>query len=180
MTSPHDVGLWQEILIWKAITDVFERKLGPAAKNTTQVGYVKQTLTWSTGTHTYEVKWHTPNTHPGEPGKFSSPEFGILVDQDRVMNIESKNWAPNYKPLSADSTKSQIISRFQYLTANQNLVIITDWIVEKSDSLEIQSLLNQWNIHVILTGRQAEAPDDWDSYRAIYRQLKPILLSVLK
>jgi hypothetical protein len=126
MTSPYDVGLWQEILIWKVITDVLERKLGPATKNTTQVGYVKQTLTWPTGTHTYEVKWHTPNTHPGEPGKFSSPEFGILVDQDRVMNIESKNWAVDYKPLSADSTQSQIVSRFQYLTANQNILIITD------------------------------------------------------
>ena len=113
-------------------------------------------------------------------GEFSSPEFGILVDQDRVMNIENKNWAVNYKPLSADSTQSQIVTRFKYLTANQNILVITDWIVEKNDSIVIQGLINQWNIDGILTHRQATAPDDWSSYNAIYPQLKPILLGILK
>lgn len=177
---PSEVGLWQEIIVWKIILDAARQRVPRINIDNTQRSQIKQKLTWTNAGRTYIVNWYTPNTHPQAKGAISKPEFDVSINDKRILDIESKNWNVNYKPLSLAVVKSQIITRFQYLKADQNVLVISEWRTENSATPTIQTMLNLWHIEKILTHRQATGACDVRSYNAIKVHLEPILAKVLQ
>lgn len=178
--SPSEVGFWQEIIIWNIIIDTATQRFGQGELNTSQKGHVKQTIIWKNGSKLYTVNWYTPNTHPYKTGTISKPEFDICVNGTRRLNLESKNWKLDYKPLSLATTKSQIISRFQHIIADQNVVVISEWRTENGNTAQIEKLLNQWNVKVVLTHRQTTGVEDQETQNIIKTKLNPILDAVFQ
>jgi hypothetical protein len=176
LSSTH-VGLAQEEIICSIIVSNYTAHLGQP-NHCHAVFPVKQKLLW-TSARTYEVNWYEPNMHPIKVNAISRPEFDIIVDGKRLINIESKNWKTNYKPLSLATTQNHIISRFKYQQADKNILIITELRLENQSTTQIQNLLNQYNVQVMLTHRQATSSTDAQSQAVIQNQLQPILLDIL-
>jgi hypothetical protein len=177
--TSYEVGLWQEKITWKIINNVYDIHLGTSQFETDTNPDVKRKVTWTQGNDNYALKWYQPNTHPIHVGAISKPEFGIVVNGVETLNIESKNWHVNYKPLSLYQVDKQIISRYRYVNAPVNVLIISELRLEESDAEKILNLFEEWSVKVILTHRQATSDTDIDSYGIIRSELEPVLLDLI-
>jgi hypothetical protein len=177
--NPYEVGWWQEKIVWDVINEVFDSRLDCVSTENRPSQDVKEAVTWSNGNDSVVVKWYKANTHPIHVGSISKPEFGIVVNGDQIANIESKNWHTLYKPLSIFQVDKQVISRFRYIWAPQNILIISELRLEKCDHDEILNLLDEYHVTVLLTHRKAIESTDIESYKTIWTKLQPILLQIL-
>jgi hypothetical protein len=174
-------GLWQERIIWNITKNVLEKDLGHYGATYFRGGNVNQTLIWGQGSETYTLTWYRPNTHPIKPGIISKPEFGIAKDGVQVINIESKNWTPSYKPLSLYQVDKQIITRFSYVPAPNNILVISELKVEPTVAEPVQRLLDDNNVRtIILTHRKATSSYDVESHDVINKTLPSKLKQILK
>jgi hypothetical protein len=173
-------GLWQEKIIWNVTTDFLDTNLGESQSHSCQEVDVKQILTWEHGHDIYNLAWYRPNTHPVVAGSVSKPDFGITQNGNQLISIESKNWEPNYKPLSIYQVDTQIISRFRYLAAPNRILIISKLNLEPADTNKIWNLLKQNPVTLIRTGRKTQGIYDTKSYRIIKKCLPPIITRILK
>ena len=172
------VGLWQEAIIRRVILNTANEYIGQPWLHLFPEGPIREVAVWESKPIKYTLRWWKPNTHPLNRQRERKPEFTLTVDTRRVLNIESKNWSENYKPLSLATTKSHIVDRFQSERADRNVLVITALRLEKTARSEILRLLCQNGIACYLTGHKATSALDYISYKRIRYLLKPLLCKV--
>jgi hypothetical protein len=179
--SPYEVGSWQEDIIWDVTKSVLEENLGTYEVQNVRDPDVKQILRWGQNGDIYEVTWYKPNTHPVKTGSISKPEFGITKNGVQIINIESKNWDPYYKPLSLCQVERQIITRFRYIPALDNVLVISEFRMEPTAWGQVWDLFADYNVNIIiLTHRQAISSHDARSRKRIDSSLSTLLMEKLK
>ncbi len=179
--STYEVGLWQEQIIWDITKNVLETNLGTFEVQKVDDINVRQTLSWGHEGNIYNLTWYKPNTHPMTARSISKPEFGIAKNGIHLIIIESKNWNPYYKYLSLWQVERQIITRFRYIPAPNNILVITDLRVEPTASGQVCNLFADYNVNtIILTHRQATSSHDAKSQHTINETLPPVLNEILK
>lgn len=149
--TPYEVGLWQEKITWNVISGSIEDHLGSGRADFTTSANVKQTVSWGSSAYKLTLTWYKPNTHPITIGSTSKPEFNLSINGTPISNFESKNWRVDYKPLSYFQVDKQIISRFRYVKAPRNILIISELRLEEAVSENILNLLGEWNVKLVLT-----------------------------
>jgi hypothetical protein len=176
LTDPSEVGRWQEVIVFNAVLKVVEPFLGAATITVYLSGSVKEVATFA-HSNTCRVEWYRPNPHLTDG--IRRPDVSLLAHDERLVNIESKNWKVGYKPFSTKMFESHVLNRFQDLPAARNYVVISEWRVERSCAEQIGELMAQAGIECLLTHRKATSDKDVISETRIVGLLTPILQQVL-